>query len=187
MDTNCLLTLVCTVGRGSYIFEVCQVVLLLSIPKRNWFFHHPSRYNIFQCFCFNLSQFLMFFLTLSIRRDSRCHKVEHVILRKGFSPLVRTLKIFAANEMFLSRFTPTTSWWREIGWYFFIPAYVFFGSCTIQYSVGCRGYMKYLSKSCSFPVMPINPPLTFIFLCSCSMPWSGTIAVKGSDKRHCVL
>ena len=39
--------------------------------------------------------------------------------------------------------------------------------------------MKYFSKAYSLPVMPI-PPLTFTFLCSCSMPWSGSIAVKGT-------
>ena len=88
--------------------------------------------------------------------------------RKGLPCSVIMVMIFAT--FIKSRLSPMAVWWTKLYILVWIAAY-FFNSCTILQKV--RAIIKYCSRACSLPVIPIKPPFIFISLCSCSMQWYG--------------
>ena len=78
--------------------------------------------------------------------------------RKGLPCSLIMVMIFAT--FIKSRLPPMAVWWTELYIMVWIPAYSL-NSCTILQRDGA--IIKYFSRACSLPMIPMKPPFIFIF------------------------
>ena len=141
---------------SSDVFEVWAIVFLLRILEIGFFLIIRLVTNLSSAILPQLSQSSISRhnfsgTTATVARLSISH------FRKGLPCSVIMVMIFAT--FIKSRLSPMAVWWTELYIMVWIPAYSLI-FCTILQWVGA--IIKYFSRACSLPMVPMKPPFIFI-------------------------